>query len=112
MQWNGYEQTQRDIIWQRLFELRRQAVAAAVRVVDDALFAAYCEVRQLPPQTPWELAAYEVLRTTVVRDQDPAEFGLQSVGGLPSLLLLRAIDSDVFHRSQAHYEHSFRVAAE
>lgn len=112
VQWNGYEQSQRDVIWQRLFELRRQAVAAAVRVVDDARFTAYCELRELPSQTPWELAAYEVLRTTVIRDQDPAEYGLQSVAGLPTLVLLRAIDADIFHRSQAHYEHSFRVAAE
>lgn len=112
MQWNGYQQSQRDVIWQRLFELRRQAVAAAVRVVDDTRFNAYCEMRELPPQTPWELAAYEVLRTTVIRDQDPAEYGLQSVDGLPTLALLRAIDADIFHRSQAHYEHSFRVAAE
>lgn len=111
MQWNGYEQTQRDVIWKRLFELRRQAVAAAVRVIDEARFAAYCKVRRLPLQTPWELAAYEVLRTTVVRDEDPAEYGLQSIGGLPTLMLLRAIDSDIFHRSQAHYEHSFRVSA-
>lgn len=112
MQWNGYEQTQRDVIWLRLFELRRQAVAAAVRVIDEARFIAYCEVRELPPQTPWELAAYEVLRTTVVRDQDPTEYGLQSLGGLPALALLRAIDADIFHRSRAHYEHSFRVPAE
>jgi len=112
VQWNGYHKTQRDVIWQRLFELRRQAVAAAVRVVDQDRFMAYCEVRELPPHPPWELAAYEVLRSIVVSDRDPAEFGLQSVTGLPTLMLLRAIDADIFHRSQAHYEHSYRVAAE
>lgn len=112
VQWNGYNQDQRDVIWQRLFELRRQAVAAAVQVVDQDRFMAYCEVRKLPPEVPWELAAYEVLRTIVVRDQDPAEFGLQSLSGLPTLVLLRAIDADTLHRSQAHYEHSFRVAAD
>jgi uncharacterized protein len=112
VQWNGYTVDQRDMIWHRLFELRRQAVGVAVRVVDQDRFRAFCEVRKLPPDLPWELAAYEILRAIVVKDQDAAEFGLVSVSGQPTLTLLRAIDADIFHRSQAWYEHSYRVAAE
>ncbi len=69
-------------------------------------------MRELPTHIPWELAAYEILRSIVVNDRDPAEYGLESLTGAPALTLLRAIDLDIFHRSQAHYEHSFRVAAE
>ena len=112
VQWNGYVPSQRDVIWQRLFELRRQAVAAAVRIIDHDRFQAFCTIRHLPSDTPWELAAYEVLRSIVVRDQDASEFGLESLAALPTLALLRAIDADIYHRSQAHYEHSYRVAAE
>lgn len=100
------------MIWQRLFELRRQAVGSAVRVIDENRFQAFRDARKLPADVPWELAAYEILRAIVVKDQDAAEFGLVSIAGLPTLTLLRAIDADIFHRSQAWYEHSFKVAAE
>jgi len=112
VQWNGYSGAQRDVIWQRLFELRRQAVAAAVRVVDEACFRAVCQARELAPDLPWELAAYELLRSIVAKDQDPHVYGLEPIEAQPVLALLRAIDADIYHRSQAHYEHSFRVAAE
>lgn len=112
VQWNGYTGEQRDVIWQRLFELRRQAVASAVRVVDPVRFEAFRTQRKLPAEVPWELAAYEILRAIVVKDQDAAEFGLESLAKLPTLALLRAIDADIYHRSQAWYEHSFRVAAQ
>ena len=112
VQWNGYSEAQRDVIWQRLFELRRQAVAAAVRVSDPQRFGSFRQVRKLDDELPWELAAYEILRAIVVKDQDAGEFGLESVGQLPTLALLRAIDADIYHRSQAWFEHSFRVAAE
>jgi predicted Fe-S protein YdhL (DUF1289 family) len=112
VQWNGYNPEQRDVIWQRLFELRRQAVESAVRIVDVERFAAFRAARKLPEGTPWELAAYEILRSIVIKDQDAAEFGLESVSGLQTLALLRAIDADIYHRSRAWYEHSYRVAAD
>lgn len=112
VQWNAYSPEQRDVIWQRLFELRRQAVEAAVRVIDPVRFEAFRTQRKLPEGAPWELAAYEILRSIVIKDQDAAEFGLQSLSGLPTLALLRAIDADIFHRSRAWYEHSYRVAAD
>ncbi len=112
MQWNGYSLAQRDVIWQRLFELRRQAVGSAVRIIDATRFEAFRQQRKLPEDIPWELAAYEILRAIVVKDQDAAEFGLESLEGQPTLALLRAIDADIYHRSRAWYEHSYRVAAD
>ncbi|MCP5180319.1 MAG: DUF1289 domain-containing protein [Pseudomonadales bacterium] len=112
VQWNSYSRAQQDVIWQRLFELRRQAVASAVRVVDAARFANMRAGKALPADVSWELAAYELLRGIASKDQPLSDFGLEAAHDEPVLTLLRGIDADIYNRSRAWYERSFRVAAD
>ncbi len=107
VQWNGYEDDQRDAVWRRLRELRDGSVAKFVsRVQVDALVerADELNVRHDRAMTVYSVA-YEVLRRLVLR-----QLPLPNEGS--SRELLNRIDKEYYRRSRAHYERNFRIAAE
>ncbi len=116
VQWNGYSKEQQSVVWQRLFEVREAAVRSAVRLICEEDFEASLvefDLVDLADQAPWPVLAYELMRRVVRKDQPLAAMGLTPVDeSLSTLTLLKAIDSDIYARSQAHYEHSYRVPAE
>lgn len=108
--WNSYDEGQQQLIWNRLNGLRDQVVAQLVRVVDPVLFEAACmdarlEALEGPDRT------YQLLRHLVRRDQDLNSAGLAAHADdhPDALSLMQAIDGEVFVRSMAHYERSFKV---
>src|SRR4051794_3981548 len=78
--WNGYAQTQRDRVWERLMALRDQATAAFVLVADLALLRRFAATLRLPIEaaSPMTLA-YEVLRRRARDVAHLSEVGLEPV---------------------------------
>ena len=117
--WNGFEDSQRGLVWQRLGQLLRQSVAACVAIDDEARLAAAAASCNLIPGAgvPIELVAFDVLRQHLARDEDPliAEFGLAPVGATTATCraaeATQRIDREFQKRSLAHYERSYRVLA-
>lgn len=107
VQWNGYDDDQRDRVWRRLGELRDGSVAQFVtREQLDALVER-AEELNLPPgrTTTPQAIAYEVLRRMVLRPLPHADQGWARE-------LLNRIDKEYFQRSRAHYERNFRIPSE
>ena len=107
VQWNGYDEAQRDTIWGRLLELRDGSVAQFVSQVDVQTLAQGADelnVRHDQGMTPHAIA-YEVLRRMVLRQLPMAD------EGSPRDLLNR-IDKEYYERSRAHYERNFRIPSE
>ncbi len=107
VQWNGYEDDQRDAVWRRLRELRDGSVAQFVsRVQVDALVerADEMNVRHDRAMTV-NSVAYEVLRRLVLRQ-------LPLPNEDSSREMLNRIDKEYYRRSRAHYERNFRIASE
>ena len=117
--WNGFEDSQRALVWQRLGQLLRESVGACVAVEDAARLRTAAASCDLPTKadTPIELVAFDVLRQHLARNQDPliAELGLAPVGeGAAPCRAAEAtqrIDHEFHERSLAHYERSYRVLA-
>ncbi len=99
-------------MWRRLFEVRAAAVSSALEVADWQCFEGAVRHYKLPEDEPWALLAYELLRRLVSTNRPIADCGFCTPDGAAEALdLLKAIDSDIFQRSLAHFEHSFRVSA-
>ena len=116
--WNGFAESQRNTVWQRLEELRDGALERFVEVTDAQLLrscAARMRVPQLDEQSDVRVA-YEVL----IRGNYPLveldALGLQvrslGLGLTSSGALVRLVDKEFFQRSRAHYERNYRIAAE
>ena len=126
--WNGYDDRQRALVWQRLHRLLAQSVRAHLRIVDEARLraaaaeAAVCEAAPLPEAEPLPEAAplpLEVLAfQTLRRNPVPLEMlGLaprETTASGPKLNTretLQAIDREFHRRSRAHYEAAFKTHA-
>lgn len=107
--WNGYSDNQRDRVWTRLNALLMDSVRAHVEVVDEGKLRAVAGRLKLRDATvlPAEVLAFRTLRTRAV----PLEaLGLQPVhAGHSSIDAARAIDTEFYLRSRAHYEASFKT---
>lgn len=109
VQWNGYTDEQRARIWERLASLRRDVVEQWVHVENPQHFRDTSAVSGVGSETSGEVV-YEVLRYLVTTDGGLADGGLRAkTGNDDALTLLQAIDAEVYRRSIAHYERSFRV---
>lgn len=114
--WNGYEETQRDIVRVRLARLLADSVRVFVAIVDEERLRAGVGDAE---DVAVELLAYRAL------SQTPASWtalGLQASRRLAELqaadadegagiasAALEAIDREFYLRSCATYEHSFKV---
>lgn len=115
--WNGFEESQRTLVWQRLGQLLRESVAACIAVDDEARLRAAAEGCGLASssETPMELLAFDLLRQHLARDENPpiTELGLAPLDPTTrrAAEATQRIDREFHKRSLAHYERSYRVLA-
>lgn len=113
IEWNRYEPQQKREVWRRLVMLRDQAVQEYVEIVDEARLRRQVEARRIPRSDEdcagslayallWRAAgSMEELSACGLRARDPT---LREPGAL-----MRAIDAELYLRSEAHYERNFRT---
>lgn len=120
VQWNGFDQDQRSVVWARLLELREGAVRSVIEVEDPARLAAAVSALGLAGQaalTPANLL-YEALQRLRWRERGTslAELGARVLAPdqaeLPVEALITLIDREFYQRSLAHYERYYRIPAE
>ena len=115
--WNGFEDSQRAVVWQRLGQLLRESVAACIAIDDEARLRTAATDCGLPTTggASIELLAFDVLRQHLARDENPqiAELGLAPVDETTTprraAEATQRIDREFHERSLAHYERSYRV---
>ena len=107
--WNAYDDDQRDRIWSRLNALLTDSVRAHIDVVDEGKLRAFATQLKLhgAAELPPEVLAFRTLRTRSV----PLDvLGLHPRhAGQSSIDAARAIDTEFYVRSRAHYEASFKT---
>ena len=123
VQWNGYDEDQQSIIWSRLNSLRDEVTLYFLQVSDELAFAKLVEHLSLHECLRGH-QVFEVLRHLVVHSEQLAHAGLSMRNPLPkvegeqaglpgldgeSLAVMRVVDAEIYARSQAHYEHCFKV---
>jgi len=111
--WNGYDESQRGLVWHRLFDLLDGVVAERLRIVDlERLEALAVELRILERAALSDnVLAFEVLRRCARRDISLAELGLAGEVDLSVQEALDAIEREYYERSLARYERDFRTLA-
>lgn len=111
IQWNGFDQDQREIVWNRLTELRDTCVRDVVHVGLRADLDAACAARGLPmhEENSTHSVAYELLRRALNEPQVvvDAKIGLREFE--TPIAALKAIDDLFLQRSRAHYERAFKT---
>lgn len=113
-QWNGYEPAQRAAVVERLANLRAGAVSRHLspdRIDQLVRMAASVRLRRIEGWSAPNIA-YEVLRRLSVWRQPPPWATEDEGGVLQARTLLGRIDKEIRQRSEAHYERSFRIAAQ
>lgn len=117
--WNGFEDSQRALVWQRLGLLLRESVGACIAIADEVRLHAAAARCDLTPtvDVPTELLAFDVLRLHLARGENPliAELGLapveETAAPCRAAEATQRIDREFHQRSLAHYERSYRVLA-
>lgn len=120
VQWNGFDQDQRRVVWERLLELRAGAVATLVRVTDEAQLREQAGRVGLGSSDDQDASnlLYEVLQRLQWRDGGPGldELGVTLVSdeaaGLGPEELLTLVDREFYRRSVAQYERNYRIPAQ
>lgn len=111
--WNTYSEHQRERVWRRLNELRDQAAALFVAVVDEGVLndAARASRIDVGPESSALTIACEILRRRARDLTDLRDVGLAGASdpALTAVELRDAIDREFHVRSIAHFEHSFHV---
>ena len=113
-QWNGYEPAQRAVVLERLAELRAGAVSkylSPLRMDQLVQQAASVRLRRIDGLSAPSVA-YEVLRRLSVWRLAPPWSAEKENGAAEARALLERIDKEIWQRSEAHYERSFRIAAQ
>jgi predicted Fe-S protein YdhL (DUF1289 family) len=122
VQWNAFEEEQRQLVWERLLAIREGTVRDFLKLLDEPALrsgAKALRILEADAYDPFNLA-YEVLRRLQRRPADLADIGLglhpnqqlvMNAQNIPKVLLER-IDREFYHRSLAHYERSFRTPAQ
>ena len=107
--WNAYSDDQRERVWTRLNALLTDSVRAHVEVVDEGKLRAVAGRLKLrnAAELPAEVLAFRTLRTRAL----PLDaLGLHPRrAGHSSIDAARAIDTEFYVRSRAHYEASFKT---
>ena len=108
--WNGYLESQRDLVWSRLRRLLGESVRAHLRIVDEERLRTAALAAQVPDaaRLPADVLAFETLR----RSPLPLDaLGLARVAPGPADVreAMLAIDREFYLRSRAHFEASFKT---
>ena len=108
--WNGYLESQRDLVWSRLRRLLGESVRAHLRIVDEERLRTAALAAQVPDaaRLPADVLAFETLRLSPL----PLDaLGLARVEPGPADVrdAVLAIDREFYLRSRAHFEASFKT---
>jgi predicted Fe-S protein YdhL (DUF1289 family) len=118
VQWNGFDQGQRRVVWERLLELRAGAVASVLELVDESRLRAAAPTLGVTGGDELDAAnlVYEVLQRMQWRETawhlDALGLRLRTDGVDGPAELLAQIDREFYHRSLAQYERNYRIPAE
>ena len=116
--WNSYDDAQKETIWERLETFKKQVVGQIVRFKDQDRFQSAIEAQKI--KEPEDYQAVYLLLQRLVRHSKTLSFaGLENVspdfeimeGEIDSLLPLQQIDKEIVTRSRAFYERSYKVSA-
>ena len=116
--WNSYDDAQKETIWERLENFKKQVVGQIVRFKDQYRFQSAIEAQKI--KEPEDYQAVYLLLQRLVRHSKTLSFaGLENVspdfeimeGEIDSLLTLQQIDKEIVTRSRAFYERSYKVSA-
>ena len=117
VEWNGYEDVQREQIWTRLTQIRNEVMAVHLEIDNRYLFQVACEKAYIKAEDDVE-AMYQLLRYVVSKSDPLPAVGLglvdaQAYAGMPddavALEAIRRIDADIYAHAQAHYERNFKI---
>ena len=105
--WNGFAETQRDVVWRRLRRLLAESVCAHVQIADAALLRTAAQ-RAGVVEDSLEALAFQTMR---LHPLPLAGLGLAPTrdAALDTAQAIAAIDREFYLRSQAHYEASFKT---
>jgi predicted Fe-S protein YdhL (DUF1289 family) len=112
--WNGYTDSQKQIIDRRLASFLSQIVATKVVVVDQNLLIWQLDTQQISYQSyksPY-IWAYELLRAGASQIDDLSHFGLllqEAFRGYSLRELRLLIDEEFYLLSKAHYQRYFEL---
>ena len=116
--WNSYDDAQKETIWERLETFKKQVVGQIVRFKDQDRFQSAIEAQKI--KEPEDYQAVYLLLQRLVRHSKTLSFaGLENVSPdfeimeeeIDSLLTLQQIDKEIVTRSRAFYERSYKVSA-
>ena len=110
--WNGYRDSQRDLVWSRLHALLGQSVRAHLRIVDEARLRRTAGEARVPEaaELPADALAFYTMR---LRPLPLPMLGLAANAqtSTDTREALATIDREFYLRSQAHFEASFKTLA-
>jgi len=111
IQWNGFDEAQRDVVWRRLTQLRDTCVRDVVHAGLRADMDAACVARGLPVQAESSTLSltYELLRRALNEPQVVVDAKIDLREHNSPIDALKAIDDLFLQRSQAHYERAFKT---
>ena len=116
--WNSYDDSQKEIIWERLEKIKEQVVGQIVRRKDEKLFQSAIEAQKINEQQEHQ-ATYALLQRLVRHSKELSFAGLENAAPdhegneqeIDSLITLQQIDKEIVVRSRAFYELSYKVSA-
>ena len=116
--WNSYDDSQKEIIWERLERIKEQVVGQIVRCKDEKLFQSAIEAQKINEQQEHQ-ATYVLLQRLVRHSKELSFAGLENASPdhkgneeeIDSLVTLQQIDKEIVLRSRAFYELSYKVSA-
>lgn len=117
VQWNGYDEQQQRLVWQRLQKIRDEILEQVIACTDESRFKEYCQTAQVTAGQRGDLI-YRVVVHLVKNSQTLDTAGLafaaawrpaQRTTETDSLAVLQILDAESFVRAQAHYERNFKV---
>ena len=108
--WNGYLESQRDLVWSRLRRLLGESVRAHLRIVDEERLRAAALAAQVPDAAhlPADVLAFETLRRSPL-PLDALGLAHMEPGPADARDAVLAIDREFYLRSRAHFEASFKT---
>ncbi|MEH6518051.1 MAG: DUF1289 domain-containing protein [Halioglobus sp.] len=113
--WNGYSETQKRAVDQRLSGFLSQCVSNKLRVTDEALLRWQLEVQQIAfiPHHDEYCWTYSLIKAGASQIKIAKEYGFEvdlAFRDLTLLELRETIDTEFFTLSQAHYDRYMRTA--
>ena len=116
--WNSYDDSQKEVIWERLEKIKEQVVGQIVKHKDEELFRSAIKAQKINEQEEHQ-ATYVLLQCLVRHSKRLSFAGLENASPdhegreeeIDSLVTLQQIDKEIVVRSRAFYELSYKVSA-